>query len=71
MSITGWTKPGCRALDLDEPIQQGDYVAECWGEDRSTGTPGNWNPANGTIGQTPRDAHVFACRPITTTTESD
>ncbi len=64
MSVTNWTKPGCRSLELDEPIQQGDYVAECWGEDRSTGTPGNWVRAIFSVGQTPRDAHVFACRPI-------
>ena len=71
MSITNWTKPGCRALRLDEPIQQGDYVAECWCEDRSTGTPGLWVRAIFSVGQTPRDAYVFACRPIATTTESD
>lgn len=64
MSITGWTKPGCRALDLDEPIQHGDYVADCLGEDRSTGVPGRWCCAYGTVGHTPRDAHVFACRPV-------
>ena len=63
MSITRWAKTGCRALDMDEQIQAGDFVAECYGEDRSTGVPGDWIPADGTIGKTPRNAQVFACRP--------
>jgi len=63
MSITRWAKAGCVALDLDDEIQPGDWVADCLGEDRSTGVPGDWVRADGTIGRTPRWANVFACRP--------
>jgi hypothetical protein len=59
-----WTLPSCRPLGLDETIQVGDWVADCLDGDLSIGTPGKWQPANGTLGQTPRSARVFACRPV-------
>jgi hypothetical protein len=59
-----WTLPGFNAVDLDDTIQVGDWVAECIDGDLSIGTPGVWQPANGTLGQTPRRARVFACRPV-------
>ena len=59
-----WNKPGCIPLDDDERITQGDWVAECEGEDRSTSVPGPWVLADATINRTPRQAHVFACRPV-------
>lgn len=64
MSQTGWTKAGCRALGLDDTIETGDFVADSLGEDRSTSVPGRWFPAVETVGKTPRQADVFACRPL-------
>jgi hypothetical protein len=59
-----WTMPGCRPLGLDETIEDGDWVADCFDGDLSIGAPGQWTRAQGTLGLTPRKARVFACRPI-------
>jgi len=62
--ITNWTKDGCKPVEVDQEIEHGDFVAEMFGNDRSTGIPGKWVRALFSVGMTPREASVFACRPI-------
>ena len=63
MSLTRWTKMGCRALELDEEIQPGDWVADVIGETLGTGVPDVWVRASLSVGRTPRKAMIYACRP--------